>query len=374
MRYFIIAGEKSGDLHGSNLIRGLKLADPEAGIMCWGGEKMEEAGGKLLMHYNRLAFMGFVNVLLNLRAIFRNMALCKTQIGEFSPDVVILIDFPGFNFRIAKFAKSINLKVYYYISPKLWAWKESRVKKVKQFVDRMFIIFPFEVEFYKKHGINVVYYGNPLVDEIEEKKKLMGTREALKHSLGLDDRPLIALLAGSRNHEVKHILPQMVEVADRFSNFQFVLAGVKSINEDLYKRIIGVKKISVIYDKTYELFRIAEAALVKSGTSTLEAAIMDVPQVVCYSGDLISILIAAVLVKVKYFSLVNLIMGRETVKELIQFDNNPDSISKELEKIIIGGSGREKLLSEYDELRKILGAAGASERIALEMVNLLKKS
>ena len=374
MKYFIVAGEKSGDLHGSNLIRGIKLADSNAEILCWGGELMDEAGGKLLMHYRRLAFMGYVAVVKNLGAIFKNMSLCRKQIKEFAPDAVILIDFPGFNLKIAEYAKSIHIKVFYYISPKIWAWKEYRVKKIKKVVDRMFIIFPFEVDFYRKHNIHVEYYGNPLVDEIERKKDLLGDRQKLKDSLGLDEKPVIAILAGSRKDEVKHILPQMVVAARKFKGYQFVLAGVKNLPAELYYKIIGNEEIKVITDKTYELLWIAEAALVKSGTSTLEAALMGTPQVVCYSADPISVAIASRLVDIKFISLVNLILDRQVVKELIQNQNNAENISAELEKIIKGGSGREKMLSDYADLGKKLGPAGASERIALEMVKLLKKS
>jgi lipid-A-disaccharide synthase len=374
MKYFIIAGEKSGDLHGSNLILGIKKADPGAEILCWGGEMMEEAGGKLLMHYRRLSFMGFTGVVKNLGAIFRNMTLCKKQIKELTPDVVILIDFPGFNFRIAGYAKSLGLKVFYYISPKLWAWKESRVKKVRKFVDRMFIIFPFEVEFYRKHNISVEYYGNPLVDEIEKRRELFGNTDEMKRSLGLDERPVITILAGSRKDEVKRILPPMILASRNFSGYQFVLAGVRNLPHGLYASVMRNSKIKVIFDKTYELLWIAEAALVKSGTSTLEAALIGTPQVVCYSADPISVAIARRIVDVKYISLVNLIMDRAVVKELLQEENNPENISYELAKIVMGGSGRELMLSEYIELGKILGPAGASDRIALEMVKLLKKS
>ena len=372
MKYFIIAGEKSGDLHGSNLIRGLIAADPDAEIVCWGGENMEAAGGKLLMHYKRLAFMGFVTVALNLRAIFRNMRTCRTQITEFAPDVLILIDFPGFNLRMAQFAKTLNLKVFYYISPKFWAWNESRVKKVKKFVDRMFIIFPFEVEFYRKHGIEVQYFGNPLVDEIEKWKKLNADGLPGGETPAGDSSPLIVLLAGSRKHEVEHILPQMVKASEKFPGYRFVLAGVGTIPSGLYSRIIGNHNIEVVYDRTYELFSRAEAALVKSGTSTLEAALLGVPQVVCYSGDLISMVIAWAVIRVKYISLVNLIMDRETVKELLQYENNPSRIAEELRKILKGGSSREDILNGYRELKAKLGPEGASQRVAAEIVRQIK--
>jgi lipid-A-disaccharide synthase len=371
MRYFIIAGEQSGDLHGSNLIRGLRSADPSSEIFCWGGEKMEKAGGKLLMHYRKLAIMGFLPVLMNLRTIAGNFTLCKKQISEYSPDVVILIDFPGFNLRIAKFAKMAGFRVFYYISPKLWAWKESRVEKIRKFVDRMFIIFPFEVEFYRKHNIEVEYYGNPLVDEIARKRDISGSREDIKRSLGLDSRPVIGMLAGSRKGEVKFILPQMLKVIKFFPGYQFVLATVQSIPEEFYHRFTGDLPVKLIPGKSYEILLASEASMVKSGTSTLEAALLNIPQVVCYKVDEISFQIARQVVKIRVFSLVNLIMGREVVKELIQFLLTEKNLVKELRAILPGGTDREKMLSDYAELRKLLGPAGASLRIASEMVNTL---
>lgn len=372
MRYFIIAGEQSGDLHGSNLIRGIRKADPDACIRGWGGELMQDAGAEILMHYGRLAIMGFINILLNIRTIAKNITLCKKQLKDFSPDVVILIDYPGFNLRIAEFAKSESIRVFYYISPKLWAWKESRVKKVRMYVDRMFIIFPFEVEFYRNHNINVEYYGNPLVDEIDRKKTQLGNKVELKRTLGLDDRPVIAMLAGSRRHEVSHILPEMVKTVKYFTGFQFVLACVKTVPEKYYTDIIGDAPVKLVFDKTYEVLALSEAALVKSGTSTLEAALLGIPQVVCYKGDTISFEIARRLVKLRFISLVNLIMEKEIVKELIQYFLTEKNIYNELRLIISGGSGREKMLEEYEQLSKKLGPPGASGRIAAEMVKLLK--
>lgn len=244
MKYFIIAGEPSGDLHGSNLIRELISADSQAHILCWGGELMQSAGGTLLMHYRKLALMGFVPILLNIRTLVKNMSLCKKQISEYSPDVVILIDYPGFNLKIAKFVKSLGIKVFYYISPKIWAWKESRIKKIKRDVDRMYIIFPFEVDFYRKHNVEVEYYGNPIVDEIEKKKLSFKTRADIRKSLGIDDRPVIALLAGSRTNEVKHILPAMIKVIKYFPEYQFVLAGVSNLPGDLYRKIMGIIRLT----------------------------------------------------------------------------------------------------------------------------------
>jgi len=333
---------------------------------------MEEAGGKLLMHYKHLAIMGFVAVAMNLRTIARNMKLCKDQIKEFSPDVVILIDFPGFNLRIAEFAKSEGFRVFYYISPKLWAWKESRVEKVRRYVDRMFIIFPFEVEFYRKHNIDVEYYGNPLVDALERKRELLGSREDIKRSLGLDSRPVIGMLAGSRKGEIKFILPQMLKVIRHFPDYQFVLATVLSIPEHYYRKITGDLPVKMITGKSNEIMLASEASLVKSGTSTLEAALLNIPQVVCYKGDEISFQIARQIVKIRVFSLVNLIMGREVVKELIQFMLTEENLVNELNAILPGGSAREKMLADYAELRKLLGPAGASSRIADEMVKELE--
>jgi len=374
MKYFIIAGEPSGDLHGSNLIRGLKESDPEAVIKCWGGELMEEAGGTLLMHYRKLAFMGFLNVLLNIRTIAKNMSLCKKQIVEENPDVLILIDYPGFNLRIAEFAKHHNIKVFYYISPKLWAWKESRVEKIRKFVDRMFIIFPFEVDFYRRHNIEVEYFGNPLVDEIERKKQVFGEKNALKRSLGLDDKPVISMLAGSRKLEVQLIFPEMLKMIKHFPGHQFVLACVKNIPEKVYRDIIGDLPVKIFTDKTYELLWVSDAALVKSGTSTLEAALIGIPQVVCYRGDRISFAIARIIVKIRVFSLVNLIMGKEVVRELIQYLLTEENLYKELRSILPGGEGREKMISEYKALQLKLGPSGASVRIASEMVKSLTKS
>ena len=374
MRYFLVAGEASGDLHGSNLIRGIIKSDAEAEFFCWGGDRMQETGALLLMHYRRHAIMGFVNVLLHLPAILGNISLCKKHIRQYKPHVVILIDYPGFNLKIAKYAKSAGLKVFYYISPKLWAWNESRVKKIRKFVDRMFVIFPFEVDFYRRHGIDVKYYGNPLVDEIEKWKS--GSTEAVtefRKETGIDLRPLIAILPGSRNHEVKYILPEMIKTVDHFPEYNFIIAGVKSVEPAIYTEIIRNRPVKIVYDKTYELLNASVAALVKSGTSTLEAALFDIPQVVCYKGDAISFAIARRLVKVRQISLVNLILGREVVRELIQFLLTENNLVNALKDILPDGRDRERMLQDYRELKDILGPAGASERIAAEMVSSLKK-
>lgn len=371
MRYFIIAGEQSGDLHGSNLIRELLAADRLAEINCWGGDLMESAGATLLVHYKKLAFMGFVEVIKNLGAISKNIKLCKLQITAFKPDVVIFIDYPGFNLRIAEFAKKKGYTTFYYISPKFWAWNESRVKKIKSYIDRMFIIFPFEVDFYKKHGITVEYQGNPLIDEAGKRSLSFPAKKEMFRILGIEEKPVIALLAGSRRHEIELILPLMIKIVDHFPEYQFILAGVRNISDELYLKILGKAPVKLIKEKTYEILHIAEAALVTSGTATLEAALHDTPQVVCYKGDFFSMLIAWFVVKVKYISLVNLIMESEVVKELVQYDLTEKALLDELKAVLPGGLKREKLLSDYILLKSMLGSAGASGRIAREMVREL---
>jgi len=336
MRYFIIAGEQSGDLHGSNLIKELFEADKDAEITCWGGDLMEAAGARLLVHYRKLAFMGFTAVIKNLGAISKNLNLCKEQIAEYKPDVIIFIDYPGFNLRIAEYAKNKGYKTFYYISPKLWAWNERRVGKIKKYIDRMFIIFPFEVDFYKKHGITVEYNGNPLIDEIEKTITSFPHKEKMYEYLGIEEKKIIALLAGSRRHEIEYVLPQMLKIMPRFPDYQFILAGVKNIPDEFYKKIIGNGNVKVIKEKTYEILYSAEAALVTSGTATLEAALHNTPQVVCYKGDFFSMLIAWAVVKVKYISLVNLIMGSEVVKELVQYDLTENALLEELTAILPG--------------------------------------
>lgn len=371
MKYFIIAGEQSGDLHGSNLIRGLLASDTNAEILCWGGDLMESAGAKLLVHYKETAFMGFSAVIKNLATISKNFKLCKTQITGFNPDVVIFIDYPGFNLRMAAFAKKAGYKTFYYISPKFWAWNESRVEKVKKYIDRMFIIFPFEVNFYRVHGIEVDYMGNPLVDEINRRTSEMPRKDEIRKSLGLGDKPVIALLAGSRRHEIEFNLPVMLKTISGFPDYRFVIAGVKNIDDELYNRLTAGYDVILYKEKTYEILHIAEAAIVTSGTATLEAALHGTPQVVCYKNDFFSMLLGWMVIRVRYISLVNLIMNEEVVKELVQYDLSEERLVSELRAILPGGEKRESMLSKYDELKIILGPAGASDRIAAEMVNQL---
>jgi lipid-A-disaccharide synthase len=373
MRFFIIAGEQSGDLHGSNLVKGLKNADKNAEIFCWGGDLMEGAGAKLLVHYKKMAFMGFVNIVKNLGAITKNLSLCKKQIIDINPDVVIFIDYPDFNIRIAEFAKNSGFRTFYYISPKLWAWREGRVKKIKKYIDRMFIIFPFEVDFYKKHGITVEYHGNPLMDETENRIASFPAKGEIFRSLGIVEQPVIALLAGSRRHEIEYVLPAMIKVIRHFPDYRFILAGVKNIPDEFYRKVIGNAPVQVVKDKTYEILHISQGALVTSGTATLETALLGIPQVVCYKGDLFSMIIAWALVDIKFISLVNLIMDYEVIKELIQFDLKEKTMLSELKAILPGGDKRDKILSDYEALKDKLGPSGASERIAREMVEELKK-
>ncbi len=374
MRYFIIAGEQSGDLHGSNLVKQLIAFDTKAEIFCWGGELMEAAGATLLMHYSKTAFMGFMVILKNLKTISRNLSLCKQHIVDFDPDVVILIDYPGFNLRIAEYAKEKGLKVFYYISPKFWAWKEKRVQKIRKYIDRMYIIFPFEVGFYKKHGIEVKYHGNPLVDEVERRISSMPSKTLLRKTIELDDRPVIGLLAGSRRHEVESILPQMVKIVDYYPQYQFVLAGVKNLPDEIYLKIIRNKPVKLVKDKTSEVLFISDAAVVASGTATLEAALFDVPQVVCYKGDFFSMIIAWILIKVKYISLVNLIMESEVIQELLGYSLNKKRLLEAFKEIIPGGKKREKILEDYKKLKERLGPSGASKRIAEDMVKKVEES
>jgi lipid-A-disaccharide synthase len=373
MRYFIIAGEQSGDLHGSNLVSELFKADRNAEIFCWGGDLMKSAGATLLVHYSKLAVMGFVAVIKNLGAISKNLALCKQQITDYKPDVVIFIDYPGFNLRIAEFVKKAGIRTFYYISPKLWAWNESRVKKIKKLIDRMYIIFPFEVAFYKKHNISVEYRGNPLVDETERRIVSFPSKKDINKYLGIDEKPVIAFLAGSRSHEVELILPAMIKMVRHFPEYQFVLAGVKNLPDELYYKIIGNEPVKLIKEKTYEILFASEAALVTSGTATLEAALFGVPQVVCYKAEFLTALLAWMVVKVKYISLVNLILNFEVVRELVQYDLNEKNLMKELKAILPGGAKREKILSDYEDLKEKLGQAGASGRVAMDMVAELKK-
>ncbi|MDR1054765.1 MAG: lipid-A-disaccharide synthase [Prevotellaceae bacterium] len=373
MKYYIIAGEASGDLHGSNLMKGLNQADSEADFRFWGGDLMVVQGGVMVKHYKETAFMGFWEVFKNFGTVRKNLKICKQDILDYAPDVVILIDYPGFNFRIAEFAHNKGLKVFYYIAPKVWAWKESRVKRLQKFVDKLFIIFPFEVDYFKKWGIEAYYAGNPLIDLIEDRmKNKVPFLQFVKHNK-LDNKPIVALLAGSRKQEVSYILPRLVELSKYYPDYQFVVAGAPSLDKSLYQKYLSGTDVKYVHNKAYELMMHATAAVVASGTATLEALLFNVPQVVCYGGNELSYWIAKIFVKIKYVSLVNIIAEREVVFELIQHDMALVNIKNELDALLPGGEKREKMLKNYDEIRIMLGEPGASYLVAQNIVNELIK-
>ena len=371
MRYYIIAGEASGDLHASNLVAEIKKKDKKAEFRGCGGDLMKAQGVDLLKHYRTMAYMGFVEVAVNLRKVLGNIAQCKKDIIEYQPDAVILVDYPGFNFRIADFAHEKGFKVFYYISPQVWAWKRRRVKKVKRSVDKMLVILPFEEEFYKKYGVDVTYVGNPLLDELAKFGTANRSIFLRRNSLG-EKREIIALLPGSRHQEVKRVLPVMLKAASHFPDYQFVVAGVSSLDKSLYKKILGNSDVFLIENQTYELLQNSSAAVVTSGTATLETALFTVPEVVCYKATGISYCLARWMIKVKFISLVNLVMGREVVKELIQGEMTEANIVKELDQLLHNGKRQRQLLEDYEELKGRLGNAGASEKAAEVIIDALK--
>lgn len=358
MKYYIIAGEASGDLHASNLMIELKKLDSNTHFRCWGGDMMKVQGAELVKQYKDLAFMGFVEVLANIRTIMRNMRFCKEDIMSYNPDVVILVDYPGFNLRIAEFAKQSGFKVVYYISPQVWAWKQSRVHKIKQTVDKMFVILPFEKEFYKKFDYNVEFVGHPLLDAISQITQKDAS--VIKKEMGLSEKPVIALLPGSRKQEISKMLPEMLKVVNSFPEYQFAIAAVATHGEKFYEILCSEFPVKIITEQTYQLLMVSEAALVTSGTATLETSIFGVPEVVCYKGSYLSYQLARKLVKVDYISLVNLVMQKEVVKELIQQEFNLNNLNNELKKIL-DPDNRTKMKNEYARLREMLGGKGASE-------------
>lgn len=370
MKYYIIAGEASGDLHGSNLMKALYEEDPNAEIRFWGGDLMEKTGGKLVKHYRELAFMGFVEVIFNLKTILNNIKICKKDILEFKPDVIIFIDYPGFNMRIAKWAKALRYKTHYYISPQIWAWKENRITAIKNDVDKMFVILPFEKNFYEdKHQFPVEFVGHPLIDAIQNQSK--PDENIFRTENQLNEKPIIAILPGSRKQEITKMLGVMLSVVDDFKEYQFVIAGAPSQDFEFYQQFVTNKNIKFISNKTYDLLRFSTAALVTSGTATLETALFKVPEVVCYKGSWASYQIAKRIITLKYISLVNLIMDQEVVTELIQNDCNTKRIKEELQKLL-EPSYRENLLKNYDILEQKLGGSGASKKTAKLIVEDLK--
>ena len=368
MKYFLIAGEASGDLHASNLMAALKEKDPEADFRFFGGDLMQAVGGTLVKHYREMAFMGFIPVLLNLRTILNNMKTCQEDIRRYQPDVVILIDYPGFNLKIAKFVKTVlHLPVYYYISPKIWAWKQYRIKDFRRYVDLMFCILPFETEFFRKLNYSVDYVGNPSVDSVAQyKEKQVSGADTFIADEGLADKPILALLAGSRRQEIKDNLPTMLEVAAAYPDYQPVIAGAPGLEPDYYKQYIGNHPARIVFGKTYDLLQHSRAALVTSGTATLETSLFRVPQVVCYyvaAGRLASFIFRNFF-HTKYISLVNLIAGREVVQELFGARFSYQQIRDELGKILHDTAYRQQMLDGYDEIICLLGKPGASQRTA----------
>lgn len=392
MTYYLIAGEASGDLHASNLMKALKQEDAAANFRCWGGDLMQAAGGDLVKHYRELAFMGFWEVIKNLRTITKNLDFCKTDIAKFRPDVLILIDYSGFNLRIAKWAKTAGFKVFYYISPQIWASRQSRVHDIKKWVDRMFVILPFEKDFYQQFDVQVDFVGHPLLDAIADFQENVAQTVVYKddskelqtkvfRAIGTScatEKPIIALLPGSRKQEIGMVLKIMLSVVKEFMDYQFVVAVAPSIPIDYYQSIfkeadISEKKVLLISNQTYGLLNQAKAAIVTSGTATLETALFEVPQVVCYKGSWLTYQVAKRIIKIPYISLVNLITNRPVVKELLQNELTKEHLKTELT-IILTKEKRTELISEYREIKTQLGNAGASKRAARLMVQYLKIS
>lgn len=365
MKYYIIAGEASGDLHAANMLRELKALDPEAKFRAWGGDLMQEQGAELVKHYRDLAFMGFLEVAMNLRTILKNIELCKKDIVQWKPDAVILVDYPGFNLRIAPFVHELKIPVFYYISPQIWAWKQKRVFKIKETVDRVFCILPFEKDFYTKHDYPADFVGHPLLDSVSRFEESKAVEE--------DGRKIIAVLPGSRKQELRKILPPMLEVAKNFPQYRFVIGGAPGQPLSFYKEIMGNDQMEIVFGKTYALLKQAYAGLIKSGTSTLEAALFNLPQVVCYKTSAISYNIAKRVANVKYISLPNLVMDEPIVTELIQEDMSVERMTSELKRITENQDGRDKMLADYQRLYGKLGGAGASKKVATLILEHLRK-
>jgi lipid-A-disaccharide synthase len=370
MKYYIIAGEASGDLHGSNLMKALYEKDPSPEIRFWGGDLMQAVGGTLVKHYSELAFMGFIEVIMNLKTILNNIKICKKDIEDFQPDAIIFIDYPGFNMRIATWAKERNIPTHYYISPQIWAWKENRIKAIKRDVDFMYVILPFEKDFYEqKHHFPVHFVGHPLIDAIANRTEVSDATFRTKNQLS--EKPIIALLPGSRKQEISKMLSVMLSVVKDFPDYQFVIAGAPSQEYEFYKPFLTNENVKFISNKTYDLLSHSYAALVTSGTATLETALFNVPEVVCYKGSWISYQIAKRIITLKYISLVNLIMDQEVVKELIQEELNTENLKVELTKIL-HPENRKQLSINFANLKQNLGGEGASNKTAELIVNSLK--
>ncbi len=375
MKYFLLAGEPSGDLHGANLIEGLKKADPKAEFRFWGGDRMAAAGGitNLKKHYRETSFFGIVQVLCNLRTIRRQMRQCRADVAAFAPDVLILVDYPGFNMKMARWAKEHGIRTYYYIAPKVWAWREWRVKAIRKYVDRLFIIFPFERDYFPKKGIGPIFEGNPLVDALEARRTALPTPEEFRRRHELDERPIVALVAGSRRGEIRDNLPLMARLAERFPDRQVVVTGVPWLEKSLYDKYMAGSNLRYVCDETYETLHAAEAAVVTSGTATLETALLGIPEVVVYRTLWFQVKLQPYVLKCPWVSLVNLNLGREAVTEIIQSDLSVERAERELRAILAGGEKRERMLADFEELRTVIGGPGASERFARRMVEELRK-
>lgn len=368
-KIYIIAGEASGDLHGANLVKALLHKQSDMQIRAWGGDLMQAAGADVVKHYRDLAFMGFAEVLMNIRTIMRNFEYCRQDISAFAPDAVIFIDYPGFNLRMAKWAHQQKIRTFYYISPQIWAWKQGRVEQIKQFVDRVFCVLPFEKAFYEKFGYKADFVGHPLLDEINQEHS--ETVQSIRERLQLGTQPVIALLPGSRKQEINSKLPVMLEAAAHFPDHLCIIAGAPGQSKAAYEPYLKNNNIRLVFGETYALMRIARAGMITSGTATLEAALFRLPQVVCYKANAISYAIAKRLIKVKFISLVNLILDREAVKELIQQEMTPQRIAEEMQGLLHDGPRRANIMADYDQLHHILGGPGASERTATEVLKSL---
>ena len=375
MKYFVIAGEPSGDLHGSKLMQGIANEDCDARFRFCGGDRMVEVGGKqgLVKHYKEMSFFGIAQVLRNLKTIFSQIDECKAAIEAFAPDVIILIDYPSFNMRIAKWAKSKGIKVYYYIAPKVWAWKEWRVKGIRKYVDRLYTIFPFETEYFRSKGIEPTFCGNPLVDDIAQMRSQLAPREEFVKENNLDSRPIVALLAGSRTSEIRENLPNMVAIAEQFPQYQFVVTAVPWIDKSLYDSYISGSNVRYICNKTQQTLANAEAAIVTSGTATLETALMGIPEMVLYHIPKLYEILRPYVLKIPYISLVNINMNREVVRELVCAKLDMAKATAELRSILKGGDKREKMLTDFAKLSALIGSNGASQRFATEIVKTLKQ-
>ena len=374
MKYFLIAGEPSGDLHGANLIKGLRKADPAAEFRFWGGDLMAAAGGaqKLCKHYRETSFFGVVQVLRNLGTIRRQMRECREEVAAWQPDVLILVDYPGFNMKMARWAHARGIRTFYYIAPKVWASREGRIRALRRDVDRLFVIFPFECDYFPRHGIEPLFEGNPLVDALEARRAALPTPEEFRRRNGLDPRPIIALLAGSRRSEIRKNLPLMARLAQRFDGWQFVVAGVPWLDRALYEEAAAGSGIRYVCDQTYEVLLAAEAAVVTSGTATLETALLGTPEVVVYRLPAIEYRCMPLVVRCPWISLVNLNLGRESVAEVLQSNLDTTRAERELRAILPGGEKRERMLADFRELRTVIGGPGASDRVAARMVALLR--